>query len=508
MVTASARAQIQDADMSRLAAEETCAEPDPKQLKQHLDIIVEAFAKAGEDCLVELRMLDPAEKAPAISRSFRIDQRDGMIATALQWNKQGRNVYVGLCPRRSDMPRRKAGTAEHVIAGVVQAVDADTAESIELLKDYSGGPKHTFEITTGTTPHRRGWGCWELEEPISVESWSDGQRILQRRFKTDKIDDAPRIGRLAGLISYPSQRKRERGYVVELVQIRVHEDRDPVTPMAIRQFINGRDLADTAARFEALDTGDHVDLEAELEICRRNEGGWRNAMKRILAHLFGLGWKVERVTNFVKERGALPEGLDADFTGLVAWFAGRQPNIADANEPVIVVDIDTGSEPITDGLEEPIWSLTKPPGLVGDLMDYGDSIAFRHTRLASLAGALIATSVIAGNQAAVAMPRGAVALNLFGLLVSPTGVGKENARHICRDALPAPGSSERFDAWMPSSYKQHICAHSGPFPSFSPCLACYRPGPRALRAGSCSTSRPDPVPTCNRRSRPTAWCSS
>ena len=81
--------------------------------------------------------------------------------------------------------------------------------------------------------------------------------------------------------------------------------------------------------------------------------------------------------------------------------------------------------------------LMSPPGLVGDLTRYARGIAYIDAPRAALAGALATVSTVAGNQAAVAMPRGAVPLNLFVLILGPTVVGKEGANRLAHHVLGA-----------------------------------------------------------------------
>ena len=79
--------------------------PDPAQLELHLDYLIEWFCPAGEHALIELRGLEPNKKKPPKYKSFALDQKAEMIEQCLRWNKQGRNVYAGLNPRKPQMAR-------------------------------------------------------------------------------------------------------------------------------------------------------------------------------------------------------------------------------------------------------------------------------------------------------------------------------------------------------------------------------------------------------------------
>jgi hypothetical protein len=306
--------------------------PDPAQLELHLDYLIEWFCPAGEHALIELRGLEPNKKKPPKYKSFALDQKAEMIEQCLRWNKQGRNVYAGLNPRKPQMPRGKAGDTDDVAGGLVQGADCDTLEAVKLLHGLDDGPPPALVIVTGETPTQRAWGLWPLAEIIAPEHWTKNQKIIAHRFKSDTaITDPPRIHRIAGLISYPDEGKIGRGYVAEIVRI-VHDfedDREPIEPQEILRFANGYDP--DAATGSAPGSGNGpVDLDAQIAICKANKGGWHAAMTRILTHLFGKGWKARRATEFVLKAGAMPAGLDADYAALLAWVVAKQPGIADA----------------------------------------------------------------------------------------------------------------------------------------------------------------------------------
>jgi len=62
-------------------------------------------------------------------------------------------------------------------------------------------------------------------------AWTDLQKAILRSLKTDPaIHNPDRIMRLAGTVTWPDEKKRKRGYIPEVSQIKTtfQSDRDPV----------------------------------------------------------------------------------------------------------------------------------------------------------------------------------------------------------------------------------------------------------------------------------------
>ncbi|NOE33330.1 PriCT-2 domain-containing protein [Ruegeria sp. HKCCD7318] len=79
-----------------------------------------------------------------------------------------------------------------------------------------------------------------------------------------------------------------------------------------------------------------------------------------------------------------------------------------------------------------VVDLTRPPGLLGAIIDHAEKTSNRQTRMFGLAGGLAALAVLSGHKFAVISPHYATPLNLQVLVAAPTGAGKEDARKIAR----------------------------------------------------------------------------
>jgi P4 family phage/plasmid primase-like protien len=218
-------------------------DPDPNLMAQHLNQLFGPCIDLYPDGLIEIRCLCPNSN-PAAAKLFEITENGIEAATefATERNASGKNVYVGVNPRKPGTPRLGAASAEGVEIAFHCFGDLDSEEStdrlLEFLAEESEENRYSFAVTTGEIPSTRVHIYWALEEPArNLNSWRDVQRGIATHFAGDSVIDPPRIMRLAGTVSHPDAKKKDRGYVPELVTIRTEyeDDRDPVSLEALRQ---------------------------------------------------------------------------------------------------------------------------------------------------------------------------------------------------------------------------------------------------------------------------------
>ena len=204
--------------------------PDTNAMLEHLQAWAEPVVETYADGLLAIRCIDPDGARPVRTRMFSLDDtgRNDAVEYATRQNISRRNVYIGLNPRKAGTDANSAASAEGVEAAFWATLDCDTKEaSQELCRfiDDCEQPAPAFLVLTGTAPHPRFHAWWPLEEPIRNDATREAvMRGLAGRFGGDAISDAPRILRLAGSVSYPSERKIARGYVPEIVQLTI----DPI----------------------------------------------------------------------------------------------------------------------------------------------------------------------------------------------------------------------------------------------------------------------------------------
>ena len=217
-------------------------QPRPDWMKEHLSTLFAAARAHNENLRFELRAIHPTRKGPGgkfitNNASFPLNSKglsEGIAWAANLNQNEGFNLYVGANPRKPVLSS-STGAKEDDIEPFFEwlFVDADSDTAVTALRQNTG-PQHGMIVATGLAPSMRCHCYWQVEEAIqNPAAWSDLQKHLQRAFGTDAVFDTPRILRLAGSVSYPSEKKAAKGYRVEIVQITVYEDRDPVTPEAI-----------------------------------------------------------------------------------------------------------------------------------------------------------------------------------------------------------------------------------------------------------------------------------
>jgi len=198
-------------------------------IKQFISQITENWNEVGQP-LLEIRSISTSGSTNA-SR-FRLDQIDEAVEHAEAMNKSKANIYMCINPIDPIMPipAGKAAKDTDILAAFYCFADADTKGAMENIMSFAG-PKFTMSVKTGTTPFARGHAYWQLEEPVkNLDAWREVQKSIAASLQTDPaVVNPSRIMRVAGTVSWPNQKKQDKGYVPELVTMRTEfsTDRDP-----------------------------------------------------------------------------------------------------------------------------------------------------------------------------------------------------------------------------------------------------------------------------------------
>jgi hypothetical protein len=150
-------------------------------------------------------------------------------------NGKGFNIYVGVALRQGETPATSNGRASgaNVLTACRAWTDFDSegddarVEAILKAKNIQAAEV----VTTGTVPFRRFQVFFELAGKPSEDGLDPGNptageltavnTALKTLLEGDNVQNADRVMRLAGTVSYPSPSKVERGYIPELVTLRV-----------------------------------------------------------------------------------------------------------------------------------------------------------------------------------------------------------------------------------------------------------------------------------------------
>lgn len=200
--------------------------PNKDAILEHLNTL-HGWIAAVPSAMFEVRAIYPDKgNHPKHKRFFA--NKTGMeqaVSFIIDANKQGYNLYTMVNPVRTGLGERAANGGDVLKAGL-NWLDADGTDAEALhakIAEANIGP--VLVVLTGTIPTVRQHVYWQLSQPDDdLAKWSSRQKQLAAHFGTDGVvHDAPRIMRVGGTVSYPEQRKRDRGYITELTTVHLPE---------------------------------------------------------------------------------------------------------------------------------------------------------------------------------------------------------------------------------------------------------------------------------------------
>lgn len=192
-------------------------EPNRRDVERHIELLTAPWNEMGLSATMELRFLK--ENGPTGFTKFDpfdSDFIDEAITQAISLNEQCWNVYVCVNPINST----HAGYAndEVIVGAFFQFADADTEDAAKSIRLF--GIKPDFYVITGKTPFERLHAYWQVAGISKIDEWREAQFLLIERFKSDQaINNPSRIMRLAGTVSWPNTKKKEKGYIPELTTL-------------------------------------------------------------------------------------------------------------------------------------------------------------------------------------------------------------------------------------------------------------------------------------------------
>ena len=199
------------------------------EIRTHLDTLTKRWGELIEPAQFEVRCLEQDTKFPTWA-FFTPGQIDQAVDYVTSQNGLKNNCYVTVNPIRLARVGKASSTAD-VMAAFYVFADADDEAGMNNIRSFAG-PQPSMTVKTGSTPHLRGHAYWELDEPVfNMMAWTDLQKAILRSLKTDPaIHNPDRIMRIGGTIAWPDEKKRGKGYIPEVSQIKTtfQSDRDPV----------------------------------------------------------------------------------------------------------------------------------------------------------------------------------------------------------------------------------------------------------------------------------------
>jgi hypothetical protein len=271
-----------------MAVEQTVTLPDANAIRQDLEYMTRRWGELDTPAVFEVRAFKNG--APKVAK-FSPDWMDEAVEWVTQLNELGHNLYVVRNPVRHDLTG--SASDKDILASFFLWADCDDPASAGNVYRFDG-PKWNAAVTTGRTPSVRVHTYWELEQPCTdLADWTAMQRTIAAHFGSDgTVVNPSRIMRVGGTVSYPDDRKQQRGYIKEVCTIRTAYDeaRPPVTIAQMRRVFGA-----TAPAASPLSTTLHIDtgpqpLDRErLKIQALSGQEWHHAVIRLVASYVSRG---------------------------------------------------------------------------------------------------------------------------------------------------------------------------------------------------------------------------
>jgi hypothetical protein len=270
--------------------------PNKTDISRHLyALFPPEFVKAYPNAWIELATASAAtDWKPMAAEHFSPLNLQEAIAYAEKMNKAGKNVYVGPSLRQGTTGLSGRSTDVNFLASTRAWSDLDGAGDFERVSDIlkASALQNDLLVMTGTVPHKRAHPYFRFSVAVTDGGQQKAANVaLKTLLGTDDVDDACRLMRLAGCINYPSDDKRERGYIPELVKLHIRKD----APTYTVEHITG--IAGTAKPSSpfGFDTapkppGRDDDALTSLLEASRIPGKWHNSLRAAIATMIGRDW--------------------------------------------------------------------------------------------------------------------------------------------------------------------------------------------------------------------------
>jgi hypothetical protein len=175
--------------------------------------------------IFEIRCL--GEQRTPVTACFTLDAIDRAVELAFKMNQAELNVYMTINPVNPDavIKAGKGATDSDILRAHYSFADADDLQGLAGINQLVHPYEPDILVTTGTTPHERRHVYWRLSEPCQdLNLWRETQKLIASKLETDpSVRNPSRIMRVAGTVSYPSKSKLSKGYVPELVTMKMRD---------------------------------------------------------------------------------------------------------------------------------------------------------------------------------------------------------------------------------------------------------------------------------------------
>lgn len=186
---------------------------DRSVIRRHLTLI---GGVAAPELQIEIAW-GPPDRGPAQARLFRVTKLDQAANFAAMRNAGGCNVYVGATIKRADSRSSRRTHARDAVVATCLPIDID-GDLITGARQLPRGIRPQLLVLSGRTPALRGhlWIGLQATHDLDLFDAVAGTAIGHCGGDMAARGRAL-LMRLAGTVSFPSEKKRRRGYCVEPV---------------------------------------------------------------------------------------------------------------------------------------------------------------------------------------------------------------------------------------------------------------------------------------------------
>ena len=197
---------------------------DKEIIEQFNTEITKDWRQFGEQCgKFEIRCI--GQNRTTVTQIFTLDEQREAIDFAMRMNAAKLNVYMMINPinPQTEIKASKGATDHDILRAHYSFADADDLNGMLGLEKLCSKLPPDITVTTGTIPYKRSHAYWKLTEPCEdMLLWGDKQAHIATQCHTDRrIRNASRLMRLPGTVSFPSSAKQTKGYVPELVTMKL-----------------------------------------------------------------------------------------------------------------------------------------------------------------------------------------------------------------------------------------------------------------------------------------------
>src|SRR6516165_5640638 len=263
--------------------------PNRADIDRHLYALFDPkFVHDHPDARIEIAIADMAgSQKPDKAKQFSAFDLQKAADFAEKMSREDYNVYVGPALRNAKSNGRANGT--HVVTSTRSWADFDNLGDDKrvnfLLKERNILPADVVE--TGHTPHRRFQIYVKLAGNATPTQVEDANSALETWLGGDNVKSPDHLMRLAGTINYPTTDKRERGYVAELVTLRINPD---VPAYTVEQLTGLTSKPLSKFDSNTVKSGRNYDELRTLLEASREPGKWHNSIRDAIATMIGRGW--------------------------------------------------------------------------------------------------------------------------------------------------------------------------------------------------------------------------